>query len=150
VPELRQFDSAFKEAVKFHGHLGAFLVIGVRMGKLAGRILKCSAKSDVELRVTIKVPFVVPFSCTIDGIQTTTRCTIGNRKLTVKNSKKEIWAKFEVKGSNQTLSISVNPEVVSQLRQEMAKGVANKELARRVEAMPEKQLFAMEEKGEAA
>jgi formylmethanofuran dehydrogenase subunit E len=141
-----QFDTALKKAVKFHGHLGAFLVIGVRMGKLAERILKCNARSDIELRVTMKVPFVVPFSCTIDGVQATTKCTIGNQRLAVQNSRKKICADFEVKGSGQTLNISVNPELVSKLRQEMAKGVTNEELARKVAAMPEKQLFALKEK----
>jgi formylmethanofuran dehydrogenase subunit E len=141
-----QFDTALKKAVEFHGHVGAFLVIGVRMGKLAERILKCNVRSDIELRVTMKVPFVVPFSCTIDGVQVTTKCTIGNQKLAVQNSRKEICADFEVKGSNRTLRISVKPELVSQLRQEMTKGVANEELAQRVAAMSERQLFALEKK----
>ena len=135
-----------KKAAKFHGHFGAFLVIGVRMGELAERILKCNARSDIELQVTMNVPLVVPFSCTIDGIQTTTKCTIGNQRLAVRNSRKEISADFEVKGSSQILRISAKPEVVSRLRQEIANGVTNEELARRVAAMPEKQLFVLEEK----
>jgi formylmethanofuran dehydrogenase subunit E len=94
----------------------------------------------------MKVPFVVPFSCTIDGVQVATKCTIGNQKLAVQNSRKEICADFEVKGSNRTLRISVKPELVSQLRQEMTKGVANEELAQRVAAMSERQLFALEKK----
>jgi formylmethanofuran dehydrogenase subunit E len=94
----------------------------------------------------MKVPFVVPFSCTIDGVQVTTKCTIGNQKLAVQNSRKEISADFEVKGSNHTLRISVKPELVSQLRQEMTKGVTNEELAQRVAAMSERQLFALEKK----
>jgi formylmethanofuran dehydrogenase subunit E len=141
-----QSDATLKKAVKFHGHLGAFLVIGVRMGRLAESVLKYKARSDIELRVTMTVPFVVPFSCTIDGIQVTTKCTIGNKKLAVRNSRKEICGVFEIKGSNHALRISVKPELVSKLRQEMAKGVTNEELARRVAAMPEKQLFALEEK----
>ena len=141
-----QLDTALKKAVEFHGHLGAFLVIGVRMGKLALKILKCNARSDIELRVTMKVPLFVPFSCTIDGVQVTTKCTIGNQKLAVQNSRKEICADFKVKGSNNTLKISVKPELVSQLRQEMTEGVTNEELAQRVAAQPEKQLFVLEKK----
>lgn len=34
-------DALLKEAVRFHGHMGPFLVLGFKMGFLAKKILNC-------------------------------------------------------------------------------------------------------------
>ena len=62
----KELETAVKDAVRLHGHLGPFLVIGVRMGKLAERTLEHSSDKDIKFQVTIRVPQTTPFSCTID------------------------------------------------------------------------------------
>ncbi|MGQ9506747.1 MAG: formylmethanofuran dehydrogenase subunit E family protein [Candidatus Bathycorpusculaceae bacterium] len=86
---------AIKEAEKFHGHLGPFLVLGVRMGETAKKILKITREEDCSLQVAAKVPILTPFSCVLDGIQVSTQCTIGNQRLKIENSSKEISADFQ-------------------------------------------------------
>jgi formylmethanofuran dehydrogenase subunit E len=76
--------SLLEKAAEFHGHLGPFLTVGVRMG-LVG--LKVINKHDYgKLRIEASIPLHVPFSCIIDGLQFTTHCTIGNQRLSLKDS----------------------------------------------------------------
>ncbi len=77
-----------KRAVDFHGHLGPFLVLGLRMSKAAHRFLKQISS------VKVKTALMPPRSCVIDGIQIATRCTIGNTKLAVVESPSEISGEF--------------------------------------------------------
>jgi len=70
--------SIVERAAEFHGHLGPFLVIGVRIGLIGLRELKIKKKNE-NLRVTAMLRNSVPFSCIIDGIQVATKCTIGNQ-----------------------------------------------------------------------
>ncbi len=133
-----------EKAAEFHGHLGPFLVIGVRMGIIAKRILKPNIKEDKRLQATVKVPLLTPFSCILDGIQTATQCTIGNQKLRIENSKKEITAHFELQNLNRVTRVSVNPKIIKELMSEMSKGLTNEELARKIARMPQNHLFKIE------
>lgn len=131
-------------AARLHGHLGPFLVIGVRMGKLARRILKHSENDNIKFQVTIKVPQSIPFTCTIDGIQSTTHCTVGNRRLEIEKSDKEILGDFEVANSNQKLRIHVKPEIIEDLMAQLTKGIGNEEVAAQAAVMQEEKLFTIE------
>jgi len=133
-----------RNAEKLHGHLGPFLVIGVRIGSLAKRILNTSTKESNELRVTAKLPFLTPFSCILDGIQATTQCTVGNQKLKVENMQAQIIMHFEQQDSDKVLKIRVNPEIVGELKNKYSKGASNEELAWEIASMKESQLFIIE------
>ena len=133
-----------RNAEKLHGHLGPFLVIGVRIGSLAKRILNTSTKESNELRVTAKLPFLTPFSCILDGIQATTQCTVGNQKLKVENMQAQIIMHFEQQDSDKALRIRVNPEIVGELKNKYSKGASNEELAWEIASMKESQLFIIE------
>ncbi|MEM3823759.1 MAG: formylmethanofuran dehydrogenase subunit E family protein [Candidatus Bathyarchaeia archaeon] len=129
---------AIKEAEKLHGHLGPFLVLGVKMGETAKKILKTTS-----LQVTVKVPFLTPFSCVLDGIQVATQSTIGNQKLKIKNSSKEISADFQCVKIGKKLTIAINPKITEALMRKLSEGASNEELAWKIARMPENQLFIM-------
>jgi len=135
-----------EKATEFHGHLGPFLVIGVRMGNMAKRILKPNIKENKRLQATVKIPLLTPFSCILDGIQTTTQCTVGNQKLRTENSQKEITAHFELQNSNKVMKVSVNPKIIEELTSEMSEGLTNEELARKIARIPDNQLFKIEKR----
>ncbi len=63
------------EAVRFHGHLGPYLVLGILMGQYALRRLKAKKYFGIEVRV--KGVFKKPMSCLIDGLQLSTGATFG-------------------------------------------------------------------------
>jgi len=133
-----------KRAAKFHGHLGPFLVIGVRMGLIGIRELKTKANQG-KLHVTAKLKYSVPFSCVLDGIQITTRCTFGNQKLTLKNSS-DIAAEFQLPNTKQ-ITIAVNQTTFNELKEQLlSKNPSThdvEELAKLIASMPEKDLFVI-------
>ncbi len=145
MTESKEIPLLIESAAKLHGHLGPFLVIGVRMGDLAKRHLKIDDKSNRKLEAKIKTPLSTPFSCVIDGIQSSTSCTVGNRKLKIEKSKKEITAHFSLKNPERTVKISVNPEIAETLVRELSKGANAEKLAAKIAHMQEGQLFMLEE-----
>ena len=74
-------DDLLHSAVSFHGHLGPFLVVGLRMGLAALRMLEASGWFD--LRCSAKLSRSTPDSCVIDGIQFSTGCTMGKYNIEV-------------------------------------------------------------------
>ncbi len=67
--------------VRFHGHLGPFLVAGLRMGSLALRLLKHPGYHGI--RATVETGSDPPLSCLADGIQVASGCTVGKGNLKV-------------------------------------------------------------------
>jgi formylmethanofuran dehydrogenase subunit E len=132
------------DAVKLHGHLGPFLVVGVRMGSIAKKVFNPDAGDSVRFQVTAKVPLVIPFSCTINGIQAATRCTIGKQRLRTENTHRQIFASFRDENSDYVVRISVKPRVIRDLMRKMVAGIRNDELAAEIVAIPERQLFKIE------
>ena len=139
-----ELTSLIKKAADFHGHLGPFLVIGVRMGSLAKKILNANAEENNKFRVTARLPLLTPFSCIIDGIQATTQCTVGNQKLRIENSKAKIIVYFEQQNLDEGLRIHVNPKIIKELKKRYSEGASNEELAQEIASMPESQLFVIE------
>jgi len=139
-----ELKAIINKAADFHGHLGPFLVLGVRMGLIGVRELGAK-ENDEELRVTVMSKYSVPFSCVIDGIQVATKCTVGNKKLRVKNSS-GITAKFELQ-NRRCVSIAVNPVAFNKLKKDLPENSSSEELqelARLVISMPEEELFIVE------
>lgn len=133
-----KLDSVINRARELHGHLGPFLVIGVRIGEFAKKKLKGN------MEALIKVPMVTPLSCIIDGIQASTQCTVGNKRLLIEESEKEITAHFKLQRSKRAVKIYVKPQLVEELKQKLSQGVANEELACKVVRMLENEIFTVE------
>ncbi len=142
-----KLDAILKKAEEFHGHLGPFLTIGVRIGLIGIRELKVK-RNDEKLRATAMLKYSVPFSCVIDGIQVATKCTIGNKKLIVRSSS-GIAARFELQRGEQ-VTVAVNPAAFEGLKKELLSENAPPEevrkLAQLVAKMPEEELFIIRRK----
>jgi len=92
--------------------------------------------------VTVMSKHSVPFSCVIDGIEVATKCTIGNKKLRVRNSS-GIAAKFELQNGEQ-VTVKVNPATFNKLKNKLPENISGeelRELADLVISMPEEELF---------
>jgi formylmethanofuran dehydrogenase subunit E len=139
----KQLETAVKEAVKLHGHKGPFLAIGVRVGAVARQILGFSGNEVSGPNVTVRVPLRTPYSCILDGIQSTTQCTIGNGRLKVLDSSGEIVAKFHVQGSKKTLIVSIKTALINEIESALLKGTTNEELAAKIMSTPENELFEL-------
>jgi formylmethanofuran dehydrogenase subunit E len=64
-----------RDAARFHTHLGPYLVVGLRMGRVVTRELGSEPFSYKIRAHTGRVP---PYSCSVDGMQLSTPCTTGN------------------------------------------------------------------------
>lgn len=94
-----------REAVKFHGHLGPYLVLGVLAGELA--LEKLKAKKYFGLEVKVWGADKKPKSCLIDGLQLATGSTYGkgnieklpanNIRILFRNKKNDAKAEFTLK-----------------------------------------------------
>jgi len=138
-----ELETMIRDAVKLHGHLGPFLVIGVRMGTIANRILTPAHNGNDALQVTVRVPLRTPYSCVLDGLQSTTKCTIGNQKLKVEDSQEEITAEFTAQGSNKTLIISTSPRIIGEIENEFSEGATNEQVAAKIASAREDELFEL-------
>lgn len=134
--------SALEKAAEFHGHLGPFLVIGVRMGLIGlERVGKIGRDS---LAVTASVPLRVPFSCTIDGLQVSTSCTVGNQKLALRDSP-AIQARFITDDNGPEIIVALSKAMLEKLRSQLLqKGLSDDEIHRlawKIASIPEDELF---------
>ena len=70
--------SLLRRATAFHGHLGPWLVLGLRAGRHAARALDAD---PFRLRALVRCPARTPYSCFIDGVQLGSGCTMGKRNV---------------------------------------------------------------------
>jgi formylmethanofuran dehydrogenase subunit E len=130
-------------AADFHGHLGPFLVVGVRMGLAGVEALGGDARYE-HLSITASLPLCVPFSCIADGIQVSTRCTVGNRKLTLRDCE-EIQAEF--RGKESEAVVDLNRSFLENLEMQLQPGATSdmriRQLASEVAGKPENELFTV-------
>lgn len=141
---MSEMDAILKRAAEFHGHLGPFLVIGVRMGLIGLRELELKKRAE-KLHITALLKYSVPFSCVLDGLQVTTGCTLGNKKLTLKNSP-SITAEFQLPNKKQ-VTVAVNQTTFDDLKRKLLSEKVSdhemRELAQLIASMPEKDLVAI-------
>jgi formylmethanofuran dehydrogenase subunit E len=76
--------SLLEEAEKFHGHLGSFLVLGMKAGLCANEIL---GKDGFKMHARVETVTTPPRSCFVDGVQLTTGCTMGKCNVELVNGK---------------------------------------------------------------
>lgn len=103
-------ENMLKKAIDFHGHLGPFLVIGMKMGLLALKAL--DAKNHSVTKVVVETGTKPPVSCIIDGIQVTTGCTIGRGSMEVINNHRPKASFF---GEERSLEIELKKGVFERI-----------------------------------
>jgi len=105
-----------EETAVFHGHLGPFLIIGYRAGEVARRILK--PKDEHDLEATIFLPLRTPYTCIVDGIQCSTKCTLGKLNITVIDNggnEDNIVIEFKCKRNGKSLKLRIKGSVIKKL-----------------------------------
>ncbi len=104
-------DSVLASAARFHGHLGPWLVLGLRAGIHARRTFRAT---PFELNAAVKSPPRPPHSCFIDGVQLGSGCTMGKANITRRDSR-SVSVSFSRKGSKRILTLHVRPKVVTEI-----------------------------------
>lgn len=115
-----------------HGHLGPFLVAGIRMGLLALRELESAGYFD--LRAESQAGRATPLSCLNDGVQIGSGCTAGKGNLHITGEKRP-RVEFIAEDGRQ---------VTIELRREIVDSFPGSDIvakARELETIPEEELF---------
>ncbi len=140
-----ELKSLLEEAEAFHSHLGPFLVLGLKAGLLALHQLGAK-QGDSTLRAQVKLPYRVPISCLLDGIQFSTGCTIGNKRLSFKDTN-EVALVFARGGETIGLTLKKAPfELLTRLFSGEKLGDKElRELSYNIVTMNEIELFDMKQ-----
>ncbi len=129
-------------AKEFHGHLGPFLVIGIRMGLIGLRELDV-VKGAKNLNVTAYLAYKVPVSCILDGLQLATSCTLGNTRLKIKKSKKT-YVSFKIQNGKKVIVI-IKPETYRKIMKELSSKKLNvnkiEDMSYKIALQPENDIF---------
>jgi len=126
------------EAKRFHGHLGPYLVVGMRMGNLFVEFL---GDKPFSYRIHATVGWKPPPSCVIDGLQITTPCTVGNSMIRIEAlGDITAWALKDGK----KLSVQLHPHLREKIDLQTTK--ENEEsFAQELWEMPAAELFNVEQ-----
>lgn len=91
----------------FHGHLGPYVVAGLRLGRYALRRLAADPHFGIEAEV--ECPDAPPPSCVLDGIQFSTGCTLGKRNITHRVAE-GVTAHFRNRATGERLTVRLRPD----------------------------------------
>lgn len=71
---IKQSEEFLLRGIEFHGHLGPYLVLGLKAGLYANQIF---GREPMKTKAFIKTNTTPPQSCFADGVQFSTGCTLG-------------------------------------------------------------------------
>ena len=89
-------------AGRFHGHIGPFLALGLRIGLIANEML---GRAPMDVRAVVRVEPRPPRSCVVDGIQYSTGCTMGKRNIGIEPESVEVSVRFTKGAADLTIGI---------------------------------------------
>ncbi len=100
-----QFPEELTRAAAFHTHLGPFLVVGLRMGRV---VVREFGDEPFRTKIDVHTGRVPPYSCLSDGIQMSTPCTTGNGGMTVTD---ERAMRIDARQDDRTLSVTLRRDI---------------------------------------
>jgi len=99
---------------RFHGHLGVYVTVGLRMGAIGKRLLG----PHKGLRAAVRSKPEPPMLCVVDGVQFSSGCTMGKGNIAV-DPAPEPEVAFEKEGRR--VRISLRPGWRERIDREMSK-----------------------------
>jgi len=128
-----------KRTEEFHGHVGPFIVAGLKMGLLA--MEKLDAEKYTGMKVVVETGTTPPISCIVDGIQMSTGCTLGKGNIEVLSNNKPT-ATFTKKSINQNIKITLKDKWLQAIADVSKESM--EELAEKVLKTSPEELFKIE------
>ncbi len=120
-------EKTLEMAVTFHGHLGPYLALGLRLGVLA--LVRLKARKHFGIRVIVHCPPQPPASCLVDGLQVSTGATYGKRNIEL-HPADDIVVHFVNTDTNDQLTVQV-PATARERMAAWLKELGEEEAARR-------------------
>ena len=132
-------DETLEKLAKFHGHLGPYVVVGYRMGKIANREISEDPFEKEAVAMTGGDP---PVSCIVDGVQYSSGCTLGKGNVEIKDNGKPT-VKF--RGNGKSLNATLGEKVQNLIEKAEEKDL--EDLAVELFEMPEDELLEVNNNG---
>jgi len=132
-PRTANLEQLIEDGTRFHGHLGPFLVVGIRLGLLALELLESDGYFGV--RAESDAGSKTPLSCLSDGIQFGSGCTAGKGNLVVTDAGLP-RARFSVE-DGRSVEIEVRSEAMRTFR-----AMEINEASEWTRTLPREELFA--------
>lgn len=102
-------DEFLSRAIEFHGHLGPYLVLGLKAGLFANQTL---GRDPMKTEAFIETKVTPPESCFADGIQFSTGCTFGKGNIHLKEGEA---LQVAFKRNNQKLILKIKKEIIEEI-----------------------------------
>jgi formylmethanofuran dehydrogenase subunit E len=107
--KIEQNKELLQRAVEFHGHLGPYLVLGLRAGLYANQVL---GRDPMKTEAFIQSKTTPPESCFVDGVQLSTGCTFGKGNISLKQGE-GLLVTFKKNG--QELALKLRKEIIEEM-----------------------------------
>ncbi len=134
-------EELLRAAIFLHGHLGPYLVLGVKAGLLAVDVL---GRDPLGSRVEVELPGRIPYTCFLDGLQISTGCTLGKGNIRVENTREEhIRVLYENRRGS--VEIEVRREVLEEVNEALSAKRDQRELAMELWNREPDRLFSLSE-----
>jgi formylmethanofuran dehydrogenase subunit E len=133
---MSDFPIELQEAARFHTHLGPYLVVGLRMGRVVTREL---GSEPFSYRIRAHTGRVPPYSCSVDGMQLATPCTTGNGCIEVTNDRRMALVAVS---DNAVLTVTLRREVFDSIERDCSEDDQDR-FSLWIWEMPDDELFTI-------
>ena len=123
-----KFDEKVRGLVEFHGHLGPYLIVGMKMGELSNELLgkeTGAGTGKLQKKAIVKTGTNPPISCIIDGIQYVSGCTLGKGNLEVIDLQKP-EATFILNEKKLIITLKIQLDMKNHDLKKLAEDIINK------------------------
>ena len=107
--KMKQNEEFLSGAVEFHGHLGPYLVLGLKAGLYANQIF---GREPMKTEAFIQSKTTPPQSCFADGVQFTTGCTLGKGNISLKEGEGLL---VTFKKNSQKLTLKLKKGIIEEI-----------------------------------
>ncbi len=107
--KIEQSEEFLLKAIEFHGHLGPYLVLGLKAGLYANQIF---GRDPMKTEALIKTKTSPPQSCFVDGVQFSTGCTLGKGNISLKEGEGLL---VTFKKNNQKLTLKLKKGIIEEM-----------------------------------
>jgi len=107
--KVKQSEELLLRATEFHGHLGPYLVLGLKAGLFANQTF---GREPMKTEAFIETKVTPPQSCFADGVQFSTGCTFGKGNIHLKEGG---GLQVTFRRNNQELILKLKKEVIEEI-----------------------------------
>jgi len=140
--KIEQNKEFLQKAVEFHGHLGPYLVLGLRAGMYANQEL---GRDPMKTEAIIQTKTTPPESCFADGVQLSTGCTLGKGNISLQQGEGLL---VTFKKNSRELVLKLKKEIIEEMNSLPSEEEAWEDLARDLYKREVEKIFEIVDKKE--